>query len=67
MIGEPQVSMFGGHQIAWGDVLDLEPAIGLDHREAGGIHLQETPVSPNYLDTVWAGFRHRSEQIAACV
>ncbi len=67
MIGQPHVLMFRSHKIERGGVFDSLPAIGAYHRQPSGVHLQESTVSGDHLDTLRAGQRHRSKQLAARV
>src|ERR1700722_5462414 len=67
MIGQPHVLMFRSHKIERGGVFDSLPGIGAYHRQPGGVHLQESTVSGDHLDTLRAGQRHRSKQLAARV
>src|SRR5277367_6821179 len=65
MMGQPHVSMFRGHQLDCECLLDALPGIGANHRQPGGIHLQESAVSRDHLDALWGGLRYRSQQLRA--
>ena len=64
VIGSPCGQMFGRNQIERASELDALPRLGLNHGQAGRIHLQQTAIPRHDLDAFRAGLRNGAQHFS---